>query len=167
MQCPYCGRDSKVVDSRPIPDGIRRRRECTACGRRFTTHERLAPVEIRVVKAGARAAEAFDREKIARVVERVVGRGPLGRADAQAVALRIETDLVDARRSSVESWEIARSVHDRLAELDRATAARFAADYADADGHPVFAPPAGSGEAERRAREEQFALFAQDRSKGP
>jgi transcriptional repressor NrdR len=159
MQCPYCGHDSKVVDSRPIPDGIRRRRECTTCGRRFTTHERLAPVEIRVVKTGGRPAEAFDREKIARVVERVAASGPLGRADAQAVALRIETDLVDARRSSVESWEIARSVHDRLAELDRATAARFAADYADADGNPVFAPPTPPGEPERRARQEQFGLF--------
>ncbi len=165
MQCPYCGRDSKVVDSRPIPDGIRRRRECTACGRRFTTPERLAPVEIRVVKAGGRAAEAFDREKIARVVERVVVRGPLGRAEAQAVALRIETDLVDSRRSSVESWEIARSVHDRLSELDGATAARFAADYTDAEGRVVFAPPRREGEPAPAAPEEQFALFAQNRSK--
>ncbi len=159
MRCPYCGRDSKVVDSRPIPDGIRRRRECTACGRRFTTHERLAPVEIRVSKAGGRPSEAFDREKIARVVERVAGAGPLGATDAKSVALRIETDLVDARRSTVASWEIARSVHDRLAELDRATAARFAADYADAGGNPVFAPPAAPGEDERRARQEQFGLF--------
>ncbi len=159
MQCPYCGRDSKVVDSRPIPDGIRRRRECTACGRRFTTHERLAPVEIRVAKAGGRPAEAFDRAKIARVVARVVGSGPLGASDAQAVALRIETDLVDARRSSVASWEIARSVHARLAELDAATAGRFAADYTDADGNPVFEPPAAPGDEERRSREEQFGLF--------
>ncbi len=159
MQCPYCGRDSKVVDSRPIPDGIRRRRECTACGRRFTTHERLAPVEIRVAKAAGRPGEPFDREKIARVVGRVAGAGPLGSGDAQAVALRIETDLVDARRSSVESWEIARSVHARLAELDPATAARFAADYADADGTTVFEPPPAPGDEERRSREEQIGLF--------
>lgn len=159
MQCPYCGRDSRVVDSRPIPDGIRRRRECATCGRRFTTHERLAPVEIRVTKAGGRPAEPFDREKIARAVGRVTGRGPLGASDAQAVALRIETDLVDERRSSVASWEIARSVHARLAELDAATAARFAADYTDAGGRPVFEPPAAPGEGERPPRDEQIGLF--------
>ena len=157
MKCPYCERPSKVVDSRPIPDGIRRRRECTGCGRRFTTHERLAPVEVRVVKAEGRDGEDFDRTKIARAVQRVIRGGPLRPRDAADIALRIEVELVDARRSSVRSGEIAALVHRLLGELDHDAARRFAADYMTADGDVVFDRAPGEGVDEEG--EEQIGLF--------
>lgn len=156
MTCPYCDGASKVVDSRPIPDGIRRRRECLECARRFTTHERLAPAEIRVVKQPGRGSEPFDAAKIARAVERVGRDGRLDSAEARALARRIETELVDEGRSSVRSSELAERVLTRLAELDRLAATRFAADYTDLDGRVVFERP---GEVEE-VEEEQFDLFA-------
>lgn len=155
MNCPYCEGPSKVVDSRPIPEGIRRRRECEACGRRFTTHERLAPVEIRVVKQPGRSPELFDADKIARAVARVVRDGRLSEEEAHGVARRIEAELVDARESKVRSSEIARRVVEILTTLDRVAATRFAADYTDADGRVVFERP---GEVEE-GEEEQFGLF--------
>ena len=157
MKCPYCERPSKVVDSRPIPDGIRRRRECTGCGRRFTTHERLAPVEVRVIKSDGRSNEDFDPAKIARAVERVAGEGPLRRRDAVDVARRIEMELVDARRSSVRSGEIAALVHRLLGELDPAAARRFAADYLTAEGEVVF--DRGAALEVGGEEEEQIGLF--------
>lgn len=114
MNCPYCEGPSKVVDSRPIPEGIRRRRECESCGRRFTTHERLAPAEIRVVKQPGRPPELFDADKIARAVARVTRDGRLTEEQAHGVARRIEAELVDARETKVRSSEIARRVVEIL-----------------------------------------------------
>lgn len=158
MNCPYCDGPSKVVDSRPIPDGIRRRRECLDCARRFTTHERLAPAEIRVVKQPGRASEAFDAEKIARAVERVGRDGArLGEAEARSLARRIEAEVVDAGRSSIRSAEIAERVLALLIEVDRLAATRFVADYTDLDGNVTFQRP---GEVEE-VEEEQFPLFSE------
>jgi len=157
VKCPYCERPSKVVDSRPIPDGIRRRRECTGCGRRFTTHERLAPVEVRVIKAEGRSSEDFHPDKITCAVERVIQRGPLTRRDAIEVARRIEMELVDAGRTSVRSGEIATLVHRLLADLDHEAARRFAADYVTADGDVVF--DRGAGEEADEEGQEQIGLF--------
>jgi len=157
MNCPYCDGPSKVVDSRPIPDGIRRRRECLDCGRRFTTHERLAPAEIRVVKQPGRSSEPFDAEKIARAVRRAGRDGRLGAAEARALARRIEAELVDEGRTSVRSAELAERVLARLTELDRLAATRFAADYTDLEGNVTFQRP---GELEQ-IEEEQFPLFGE------
>lgn len=158
MNCPYCDGPSKVVDSRPIPDGIRRRRECLDCGRRFTTHERLAPAEIRVVKQPGRRPEHFDAEKIARAVARVSRDGArLGEAEARSLARRIEAELVDAGRASIRSAEIAERVLALLLEVDRLAATRFAADYTDLDGNVTFQRP---GEVEE-VEEEQFPLFSE------
>lgn len=159
MKCPYCQRPSKVVDSRPMPDGIRRRRQCEGCGRRFTTHERLAPVEVRVTKAGDRPAEEFDPGKIVRAVERVGRGGLVGHREGVEVARRIEMELVDAGRTTVRSGEIAALVHGLLDDLDPEAARRFAADYTTPDGLVEF----DKGEVKRRRGEkegeEQFGLF--------
>ena len=156
MKCPYCERSSKVIDSRPMQDGIRRRRECTACGRRFTTHERLAPIEVRVTKAGDRGSENFQPDKIRHAVERVAKGGPLTARDAVEVALRIEMELIDAGRTTVRSGEIAAAVHRLLEELDADAARRFAADYTLTAGEVVF----DRGEpAEEQGEGEQFGLF--------
>ena len=157
MECPYCGGPSRVVDSRPIPEGIRRRRECQRCGRRFTTHERLAPAELRVVKQPGRPPELFDGAKIARAVLRVARDGRLTEGQARELARRIEAELVDQGRSTVRSAEIAERVLARLTELDRLAATRFAADYTDLEGNLVFQRPGRVQEPE----EEQFDLFGE------
>jgi transcriptional repressor NrdR len=155
MNCPYCDGPSKVVDSRPIPDGIRRRRECLECGRRFTTHERLVPAEIRVAKQPGRSPEAFDAGKIERAVLRVARDGRIEEAEARALARRIEAELLDEGRATVRSAEIAERVLTLLTALDRVAATRFAADYTDLDGNLVFQRPGEVQEPD----EAQFPLF--------
>lgn len=156
MKCPYCDGSSKVIDSRPIPDGIRRRRQCEECGRRFTTHERLAPSEMRVIKQPGRPPEPFDAEKIARALLRVGGDGRLADAEAHALARRVEAELVDEGTSSVRAAEIARRVLEHLRAIDRLAATRFAADYTDLEGRLDFQRP---GEVDEGEGEEQFGLF--------
>ena len=134
MDCPYCGAGSRVVDSRPTHDGIRRRRICSECKRRFTTYERLGPIDIKVIKRGERAAEAFDHGKLVRVLTRVCAGRAIGFDTIERVAHHIEAELLDQRRASVSSWEIADMVLARLKELDPVAYRRFAADYTDETG---------------------------------
>jgi transcriptional repressor NrdR len=133
MRCPYCGSESRVVDSRPLPDGIRRRRECSSCDRRFTTHERLAVAEIRVLKARGRGTEEFQSLKIVRALTRVC-RGRIVPSETIAQAARkIEIELLDRGMVSVRSREIASMVMKELAEIDSVAFERFAVNYQDED----------------------------------
>lgn len=153
MECPYCAGDSQVIDSRPSKNGIRRRRVCKVCSRRFTTYERVAPVEVKVIKVGGRA-EDFEREKLARSIRRAAGRLPAA-AEADEIARHIEAELVDQRRAAVHSSELVRLVLEQLGENDRQLAAdRFAADYRDADGLLRLDVPD-----EERQAVEQYQLF--------
>lgn len=156
MKCPYCDGSSKVIDSRPMPDGIRRRRECEECSRRFTTHERLAPSEIRVIKQPGRPPEPFDAGKIARALLRVGRDGRLSEDAAQGLARRIEAELVDEGATTVRAAELARRVLERLRSVDRLAATRFAADYTDFDGRVDFQRP---GEVDEGEEDEQIGLF--------
>jgi transcriptional repressor NrdR len=138
MNCPFCRGASKVVDSRPIPDGIRRRRECLRCGRRFTTHERIVPTELRVVKAGDRPPEDFQPEKIAVVLRKVTKGRPVSESQIEDAVRRIEADFAANGQTSVASSELARVVADLLRELDQVAHFRFLSNYTDAAGRVVF-----------------------------
>lgn len=102
MKCRYCGNtDSKVIDSRPSEDGtsIRRRRECTKCGKRFTTFERIEENPMMVVKRDGRR-EPMEREKIAAVIRKACGKRPIS-ADVQN---RMVDDIV--REASKISFSV-------------------------------------------------------------
>ncbi len=134
MQCPYCGGDSNVTETRVTADGMRRRRFCTACKRRFTTYEKLGPPGLKVAKRDG-AVEPFELEKLLLALRRVCAHRP-GITDAalQRVARDIEAKLVDSGRRSVSWSDLATLVHDRLANLDAVAAQRFAANYTDEAG---------------------------------
>ncbi len=135
MQCPYCGADSQVKDSRLSSEGIRRRRECGVCKRRFTTYEQLGAPPIKVQKRDGHF-EAFDSKKIARVLGRVGKDRPgLGAADQLRLARRIEAELVDEAMKTIRSGEIALRVLRLLKEVDRVAYDRMAANYLDESGH--------------------------------
>ena len=144
MECPYCGTDSRVLDSRRSGEDVRRRRECLACKRRFTTYERLAPPEIKVKKR-KQVGEDFDRKKILKVIERVFRGRPLS-ADALADLGRgLEVELVDAGVHEIDSWKIADRLYERLMLVDPVAAQRFASNYPQhADGTPRFSDDAQS-----------------------
>src|SRR4051812_48777536 len=130
VRCPYCQTpDDKVVDSRPSDDGaaIRRRRECLACGRRFTTFERLEEAPPTVVKrAGDR--EPFDRAKVIAGVAAASKNRPVGDEQLVALAADVEDELrLAGNEASTEAVGLA--VLHRLESLDHVVYLRFASVY--------------------------------------
>jgi transcriptional repressor NrdR len=134
MNCPYCGGDSQVVDSRTASEGVRRRRLCDECKRRFTTYEKIAPPSIKVIKRNGKA-EPFDFEKLTRSVGRVCRDRPgLGKPAIARIARAIEAQLLDERLKSIRSGELVARVLDMLRDVDRVAHNRLAANYLDEDG---------------------------------
>lgn len=131
MRCPYCRKDNdRVIDSRASQDGlaIRRRRECVACGRRYTTYERPEETTIKVVKKdGSRAP--FDREKILRGLERACWKRQISTRQIEATVTAIENDVYQGYESEIESAELGQLVMEHLRELDQVAFVRFASVY--------------------------------------
>ena len=128
MKCPVCNfNDSRVLDSRPAQDGasIRRRRECPACGKRFTTYEVVDTVPIAVVKRDG-SKEFFDKHKLILGIERACQKRPV---DPEAVALSVESDLQNSINTEITSKQLGEMVLERLLELDVVSYIRFASVY--------------------------------------
>lgn len=154
MQCPYCDGDSSVTDSRAIEDGVRRRRLCGQCKRRFTTYERAAPPAVRVIKRSGKA-EPFDGDKIRSVLTRVGrGRPAIDAGAIKRIAARIEGELVDERVKSVASATLAERLLAILEDIDRIAYDRLAADYLDDSGQLRVQP-----RIDRSVDESQLGLF--------
>jgi transcriptional repressor NrdR len=140
VRCPACGSlDDKVVDSRHADDGssIRRRRQCLACVRRFTTFERLEEVALVVLKRSSRR-EPFDRSKVVAGVAAAAKGRPLGDAGVEAVAVAVEDALRLEGRAEVTSEEVGRAVLERLRDVDAIAAVRFASVYKGFDDPADF-----------------------------
>lgn len=135
MHCPQCeSRDSRVVDSRDLDDAatIRRRRECLACGTRFTTYERIEAPRLVVVKRDGSRQE-FDREKLVSGFRKALTRRPLPDDSAEQAADQIEAQLRAGGATEVESSEIGRLAMDKLRGLDQIAYIRFASVYQSFD----------------------------------
>jgi transcriptional repressor NrdR len=133
MRCPFCGTDEdKVMDSRQSRDGreIRRRRECLACARRFTTYERIEEALPMVIKADGRR-EPFDRNKIVTGLKRAVAKRPVSTAALEDLAEQVEREIADLARAEVDAREIGERVLPRLRQLDEVSYVRYASIYRD------------------------------------
>ena len=129
MRCPFCGAsDSRVLDTREVGDGIRRRRECQACGQRFTTYERVAKVNLQVVKRDGRR-ESFDRQKLFEGIIRACAKRPISTDQIELLVSEIETELYGLGKAEVSSNTIGELVIARLRELDDVAYVRFASVY--------------------------------------
>lgn len=131
MRCPYCQHlDSKVVDSRPTEEGtlIRRRRECIACGRRFTTYEQVEVVPMTVKKRSG-GIEVFDRNKILNGLLKSCEKRPVSLEAMEAIADDIEVTLQSKMIKQISSEEIGEMILDRLKDLDEVAYVRFASVY--------------------------------------
>lgn len=138
MRCPFCGHtESKVIDSREAPDGVRRRRECVACENRFTTYERVHSMALLVVKRDGRR-EAFDAAKLHRSVLIACAKRPLEVGTIEKLVADVEAELQKLGRAEVESRVIGEMVMDRLRELDRVAYIRFASVYRDFNDIDTF-----------------------------
>ncbi|HJX13067.1 MAG TPA: transcriptional regulator NrdR [Dehalococcoidales bacterium] len=131
MNCPYCGYyDSRVIDSRDVNDGIRRRRQCLKCEARFTTYERLQPASLFVVKKDQRREE-FDREKLLAGIRKACEKRPLPSGTAERLADDIEAELYQTGRTEIPTSLIGDLVMARLKKLDHIAYIRFASVYRD------------------------------------
>jgi transcriptional repressor NrdR len=131
MRCPFCAyHDSKVIDSREADDGIRRRRECLSCGRRFTTYERVQAAALIVVKKDGRREE-FSREKVRRGIARACAKLPISSAEIEALVDEVEQTLLTRGSSEVPYTDVGDLVMDSLRELSYAAYVRFASHYRD------------------------------------
>ena len=129
MRCPYCHEtEDRVVDSRTSREGraIRRRRECTGCGRRFTTYEVVEERPAQVIKSDG-TVENFDREKLLRSIRLPCVKRPVSEADIEAMVDAIEDEL--SGRDQLPSRELGELVMDQLREKDYVAYVRFASVY--------------------------------------
>ncbi len=128
MQCPYCGHgDSRVVDTRTTSDGIRRRRECLACRKRFTTYEQISEALIVVKRDGRR--EPFDRYKLLQGIRIACAKRPIAMADIERAVDQIEEHLFGLGKAEVRSEAIGELVLAKLKELDPLAYIRYAIVY--------------------------------------
>jgi len=131
MRCPYCGHDdTRVLDSRPTEEGaaVRRRRECTQCGERFTTYEKVETTPFVVVKRDGRR-EAFDRDKIIRGVLVACEKRPVSLDQIEELVSGVEKELRSRYERELGSNEIGELVMERLRDLDDVAYVRFASVY--------------------------------------
>jgi len=131
MYCPVCNHeDTKVVDSRLSGDGstIRRRRECEACGYRFSTSEDVELLDLTVVKRNGQR-EAYAREKIERGLKKALEKRPVTEAAFRSLVHEIERDIQRAKANELTSADLGEIVMNRLKSFDKVAYIRFASVY--------------------------------------
>jgi len=131
VRCPQCeSRDSRVVDSRDLDEAatIRRRRECSACGVRFTTYERIEAARLVVIKRNGIRQE-FDRDKLVAGLRKALTRRPVPDGAAERAADEIEVVLRVGATTEVESARVGEVAMEKLRALDHIAYIRFASVY--------------------------------------
>lgn len=129
MDCPYCGNTSlRVTDKRASPFGIRRRRECLKCKKRFTTHEKIDAGDFYVIKKD-NSREKFSREKLERGVQRAFEKRPVSKEQVEKMINEIEEQLRRKGKKEVRSSVIGEIVMKKLKKMDNIAYIRFASVY--------------------------------------
>lgn len=129
VRCPYCGQpDTKVIDSRAADAAIRRRRQCPACGQRFTTYERIAAPVLYIIKKDGRREE-YQREKLLAGIRKACEKRPLPTGAIEHMVDEIEAELHALGQPEVPSRTVGEMVMQRLRELDHIAYIRFASVY--------------------------------------
>ena len=129
MECPHCGgQESKVIDSRNLDEGVRRRRQCIACNARFTTYERIQSHDIFIIKKDGRREE-FSRDKLLSGIRKACEKRPLPTGAIDKFMDSIEVELYKAGKREVSSSYIGDLVMEGLRKLDHIAYIRFASVY--------------------------------------
>ncbi len=129
MNCPFCANpETRVTDSRPDQDGIRRRRECLNCGQRFSTIERVELGGVALIKKDGRREE-FDRAKIISGVRKACEKRPIPSGAIEALAADVEKEVFALNKAEIPSTTVGEIVMERLRTLDHIAYIRFASVY--------------------------------------
>ncbi len=140
MKCQFChSEDSRVVDSRPTDDGasIRRRRECIACGKRFTTYEKVETIQLLVIKKD-QTREVFDSDKIRDGIIHACHKRPVTAKDIDSVVAQIEQVCYNSLQREIPTHKIGEMVMEALRKLDEVAYVRFASVYRQFTDIPTF-----------------------------
>ncbi len=138
MNCPYCdNQESKVVDSRYIQDGIRRRRECLMCSLRFTTYEKIHSQLLNVIKRD-NSKETFSVEKLTKSISTACKKRPISNEKIEKIAIDIETYLLQNHGAEISSNVIGQMVLNELLNLDKVSYIRFSSVYRDFQNEDSF-----------------------------
>ena len=140
MRCPFCNHlEDKVVDSRESKEGeaIRRRRECLACQRRYTTYERIDEVPYMVIKKDGRR-EKFDRQKVLTGLLKACEKRPVSMGRLAEIVNQVESKVSDSPDREISTTEIGEFIMDSLRELDKIAYVRFASVYRDFQDEQAF-----------------------------
>lgn len=140
MICPFCGhRRDKVIDSRQSKEGdvIRRRRQCLACERRFTTYERIDEIPYMVVKKDGRR-EKFERQKVLAGLLKACEKRPVSMAKLAEIVNEVEARLMESPEREISTTEIGELLMDRLRALDKIAYVRFASVYRNFQDEEAF-----------------------------
>ena len=128
MKCPHCGHtQSRVIDTRSAGDGIRRRRLCKQCGKRFTTYEQVSTA-VHIIKSDGRR-EPFNRTKLLNGIRVACAKRPIAMADLEGIVEQIEEYVYSAGKAEIPSTTIGNMVLDRLKAIDPVAYIRFATVY--------------------------------------
>lgn len=131
MKCPYCGSsDTRVVDKREPEDkkAVRRRRECTKCGKRFTTYERVETLDILVIKKDG-LREPFDRDKVRSGIVKACIKRPVTAEQIDKITDEVEAEIRLKPEKEIPSKKIGELVISKLKKLDKVAYIRFASIY--------------------------------------
>ena len=140
MKCPFCNHlHDKVVDSRESKEGdaIRRRRECLACERRFTTYERIDEVPYMVIKKDGRR-EKFDRQKVLTGLLKACEKRPVSMVKLSDLVNLVESKVSDSPDREISTTAIGEFLIENLQELDKIAYVRFASVYRDFQDEEAF-----------------------------
>ena len=168
MHCPYCGSaKSRVTDSRDTDESIRRRRECTNCGVRFTTYEHIQGATLMVVKRDGRREE-YNREKLSRSIRLACVKRPLPTGALDKLIDEIKKNLQHLGKAEISSAAIGEITIGKLREIDRVAYIRYASVYRDFEDLEQFKSEIESlqialQETKRKPLEGQLELLPSDK----
>lgn len=131
MDCPYCNHpESRVTNKRKSPEGVRRRRECLKCKKRFTTSERICQDDFFVVKKDG-TRQKFEREKLARGINKAFEKRPISQEDIDVMINEIESTLRKKGQKEIKSTIVGELVMKKIKKMDNVAYIRFASVYRD------------------------------------
>ncbi len=131
MDCPYCSNNNtRVTDKRESPEGIRRRRECLKCKKRFTTYEKISQSDFYIIKKDGRR-EKFDREKLEKGFDKAFEKRPVPKEKIDKIINEIEEQLRKKGKKEVKSSVVGELVMKKIKKLDNVAYMRFASVYRD------------------------------------
>jgi transcriptional repressor NrdR len=140
MKCPFCSHsEDKVIDSRESKEGdaIRRRRQCLACERRFTTYEKIDEIPYMVVKKDGRR-EKFERQKVLNGLIKACEKRPIPISKLAAIVDHIESRIADSPERELSTTKVGEILMDELRQLDKIAYVRFASVYRDFQDEQAF-----------------------------